>query len=77
MHEKIPQVYCLKYAESMLPESMIFDGGKREKMVATGMLFGIPILAFIMKNMKTVTGIDIKQCLIPGIPVCKGSDDPG
>lgn len=26
-------VYCLKYAESILPESMVFDGGSREKKI--------------------------------------------
>jgi len=26
-------VYCLKYAESTLPESMVFDGGSREKKI--------------------------------------------
>ncbi|MBR5509662.1 MAG: DUF2142 domain-containing protein [Lachnospiraceae bacterium] len=32
-------------------------GGKREKYTATGVLFGIPLLAFVMKNIQTVTGI--------------------
>lgn len=32
-------------------------GGKREKWTATGALFGIPILAFLLKNMQVVSGI--------------------
>ncbi len=31
MTEKELQIYCLKYAESVLPESMVFDGGSKEK----------------------------------------------
>ena len=31
--------------------------GKREKYIATGALFSIPVLAFVMKNIQTVTGI--------------------
>ena len=30
MTGKMPIVYCLKYAESVLPESMVFAGGSRE-----------------------------------------------
>lgn len=32
-------------------------GGKREKYMATGVLFGIPLLGFLMKGMQTVSGI--------------------
>lgn len=31
--------------------------GKRSKILATGTLFAIPVLAFVMKNIRTVTGI--------------------
>lgn len=32
-------------------------GGKREKWIATGALFGIPVLTFLLKNVQVVSGI--------------------
>lgn len=49
-------VYCLKYAESMLPESMVFDGGNLTKQIP--ITFSVYLIKTEDKNILVDVGCD-------------------
>lgn len=49
-------VYCIKYAESVLPESMVFDGGKKEKNIPIS--FAIYLIKGENRNILVDAGCD-------------------
>ena len=63
------QIYCLKYAESVLPESMIFDGGDKEKNIPIS--FVIYLIKTVDKNIlvdagcNTMPGFQMKNFISP------------
>lgn len=62
-------VYCVKYAESVLPESMVFDGGSPEKQIPIS--FAIYLIKTYKRNIlvdagcNTMPGFDMKKFCSP------------
>lgn len=50
------RIYCLKYAESVLPERMVFCGGDREKKIPIS--FAIYLIRFCDRNILVDAGCD-------------------
>ena len=68
---KLPEIYCLKYAESQLPESWIFNGGETEKKVP--IIFSIFLICTEQKKIlvdagcETMPGFEMKNFKTPMI----------
>ena len=69
MTEKELKIYCIKYAESVLPESMFFDGGNTEKTIPIS--FAVYLIKTGDKNIlvdagcDTMPGFDMKKFYSP------------